>query len=62
MLERLEDIYLNIFRYLLIIGASIAVLVGVINLLISLSLIFIIVHQGAFAMNLYHLAILFHHK
>tara|TARA_Y100000590_G_scaffold460155_1_gene618839 strand:- start:8898 stop:9629 length:732 start_codon:yes stop_codon:yes gene_type:complete len=40
MLERLEDIYLNIFRYLLIIGASIAVLVGVINLLISLSLIF----------------------
>ena len=37
MLERLEDLYLNIFRYLLIIAASIALILGVINLFISLS-------------------------
>ena len=37
MLERLEDLYLNIFRYLLIISASIALILGVINLFISLS-------------------------
>ena len=39
MLEKVENLYLNFFRYFLIFFASISLIVGLINLLISFSMI-----------------------